>query len=262
MLFSSAYVATYINAAFEPVWETVRPVPIVTIDFGNGTKVTRTLHGNVATYLTNHKGIVYDILPGIYEPHEYLNQLEQFSLLFRHARQQFSVKTPNADQETVLREFDEHVAARLKEYHTQQAGRLKSDQPADVLMHNLWELNGGKGKALVEMPIELIAAGDAAKLRAPKAQAAKPAQQQTDPAKLAGWKELAEDTKINETIRRRAIHEKLASGGPVQPEAVKKWLYKEVLHADLDDPMMGLGEALSKNYPFAAEESKVVPPRP
>ena len=89
MLFSSDTVANTINNAFEPVWESVRPVPIVTIDFGNGHAITRTLHGNIATYLCNAQGTVFDILPGIYEPTEYLNQLNQFSLLYRHARQQF-----------------------------------------------------------------------------------------------------------------------------------------------------------------------------
>ena len=80
---------TTINNNFEPVWESVRPVPIVTIDFGNGTKITRTLHGNIATYLCNARGTVFDILPGIYEPGEYLNQLNQFALLYRHTRQGF-----------------------------------------------------------------------------------------------------------------------------------------------------------------------------
>lgn len=260
MLFSSADLASSINAAFEPVWETVRPVPIVTIDFGNGTKVTRTLHGNVATYLTDHEGTVYDILPGIYEPQEYRKQLEQFSLLFRHASQGFAPK--KTERTEVLKEYTQHVSTMLKAYHERQANRLKLDQPADVL--TLRFLNGGKSKAGIEVTVELLAAGDAAKLKAAsQAAASKATPPPTDTTKLAGWKELAEDTKLNESIRRRAIHEKLAAMGRVKPNDIKKWLYKDVLHADLDDPMMGLGEALTKNYPFAAEDrSTVVPPKP
>ena len=68
MLFSSNEVADYINAEFEPVWESVRPVPIVTIDFGNGHTVRRTLHGNIATYICGSDGSVYDVLPGISPP--------------------------------------------------------------------------------------------------------------------------------------------------------------------------------------------------
>jgi hypothetical protein len=33
-------------------------------------------------------------------------------------------------------------------------------------------------------------------------------------------------------------------------------MYKEVLHADLDDPYLGLGKLLFDNYVFSAEEKK------
>ena len=67
---------------------------------------------------------------------------------------------------------------------------------------------------------------------------------------LANWKLLAEDTKINESTRRRQIHETLAGQGPVPPQRITKWLYREVLHADLDDSYLGLGSVLFANYPF------------
>ena len=59
---------------------------------------------------------------------------------------------------------------------------------------------------------------------------------------------------MNERIRRKAVHDKLATAGRVQPADVKKWLYKEVLHADLDDPLLGLGPMLNANYPFEEED--------
>jgi hypothetical protein len=71
---------------------------------------------------------------------------------------------------------------------------------------------------------------------------------------IANWKVLAEDTRINETSRRLQIHDMLAAAGPVQPKNVTKKLYKEVLHADLDDPYLGLGQTLFAAYPFAKEE--------
>jgi hypothetical protein len=67
---------------------------------------------------------------------------------------------------------------------------------------------------------------------------------------------------VNERIRRRAIHERLARLGAVGPDDVKKWLYKEVLHADLDDPLLGLGRLLNDNYPFAAEDRSPAGPKP
>jgi hypothetical protein len=70
------------------------------------------------------------------------------------------------------------------------------------------------------------------------------------PEDLANWKLLAEDTRINESARREQIHEMLAGKASVRPAQVMKWLYREVLHADLDDPYLGLGNVLFANYPF------------
>ena len=33
-----------------------------------------------------------------------------------------------------------------------------------------------------------------------------------------------------------------------------RWLDREVLHADLDDPYLGLGKILFDTYPFAKED--------
>ena len=52
----------------------------------------------------------------------------------------------------------------------------------------------------------------------------------------------------------------MAATGPVPPKDLVRWLYKDVLHADLDDPLLGLGEVLNKNYPFADEDRKPVAP--
>jgi hypothetical protein len=236
VLFSSADIAEYINTTFEPAWESVRPAPIVTIDFGDGHKVTRTLNGNIATSVCDANGFVYDTLPGIYTPEEYRKQLDQFRLLSRYVHIPFGQKPEDA----------------LKAYHARQAERLRDEQPPDVL---IYDVRADVGKARIENPVKLLVAADAARAprfdsNAPKAISA-PAD--ASPAAVARWKELAEDTRINETFRRRQIHEKLAVTGPVLPKDLVKWLYKDVLHTDLDDPLLGLGEVLNKNYPFADE---------
>ena len=49
---------------------------------------------------------------------------------------------------------------------------------------------------------------------------------------------------------------RVAGSGAVPPGQMTKWLYKSVLHSDLDDPHLGLGEFLFARYPFAKEESR------
>jgi hypothetical protein len=236
VLFSNDDVAKFINQNFEAVWESVRPVPIVRIDFGNGTVLTRTLHGNIATYVCSAKGQVLDILPGIYEPQTYMHALNQFRLLHSY----------------VVRAKDQG-AVRLKEYHEGQMKALKDHQAPPQFINS-----AGMTKARIERGLlaVLVPAKEApTHLTIPsqgKKQPVNPKLQAT--ADIAIWKALTEDTRINDTIRRVQIHEILAVSGPAQPKAVTKRLYKEILHADLDDPYLGLGQTLFAGYPFSRED--------
>jgi hypothetical protein len=73
---------------------------------------------------------------------------------------------------------------------------------------------------------------------------------------LANWKALRQDTRLNETVRRRQIHALLADKGLIRPAEIMKFIYKEVLHTDLDDPYMGLGNVLFANYPFVKDDKQ------
>lgn len=56
-------------------WESVRPVPIVTIDFGGGNKLVRTLTGNSAHVVLDPYGRPADALPGLFSPDVFLQLL-------------------------------------------------------------------------------------------------------------------------------------------------------------------------------------------
>ncbi|MBI1899680.1 MAG: hypothetical protein HYS13_01030 [Planctomycetia bacterium] len=234
MLFSRDDVATFITNNFEPVWEAVRPVPIVEIDFGNGRKVTRTLHGNIATYVCDADGWLFDVLPGIYEPAAYLDGLNQFRLLHNYA----------------LQVGGHERNERMKAYHEASAAALAKNEDGPRLV-NAADLS----KARIERGLKamLVPAGSsfAGKRTADDERGGAVAS-----GDLAVWKELWEDTRLNESVRRREIHAKLAESGPVKPGEIKKWLYKEVLHADLDDPYLGLGEMLVGSDPFRGEPER------
>jgi hypothetical protein len=233
-------VAAFVNRYFEPAWESIRPVPIVRIDFGNGHEITRTLHGNIASYVCDSAGRVFDILPGIYQPGAYLDRLGQFRLLHNYAGQE------GADK----------VAGRLKKYHDDQAKALKANEPPSRFVNM-----GDMSKARIEGQLKaVLLAGKVAPPTPANAKAAEPARSAqpklSSAEELANWTALAEDTALNETVRKRQIHGMLAAAGPVPPRDVVRPLYKEVLHADLDDPYLGLGKTLFGNYPFAGEEAR------
>jgi hypothetical protein len=58
-------------------WQSVRPVPRVTIDFGDGRRVERTLTGNSVHVVLDPYGRIVDALPGLMNPDVFLDQLVQ-----------------------------------------------------------------------------------------------------------------------------------------------------------------------------------------
>ncbi len=83
MLFSNDGIAKLMNDGFECAWESVRDVPKVEIDFGNGVKLTRTLQGNVATLLCMPDGRVTDIIPGVWDLEAYQWRLSRGMALLK-----------------------------------------------------------------------------------------------------------------------------------------------------------------------------------
>jgi hypothetical protein len=239
VLFSQKSVADFLNASFEPVWESVRPVPIVRIDFGNGNILTRTLHGNILTSICTPDGLVVDALPGIYKEVEYLSQLELLCAVARNTQ-------------AFLKE-GKQLDVLIRAYHRGQAQALRKNLKPGRVAAEMRRVPISKME--IERPLELVLLptqmpGMSLLQSRPEAKPALTASED-----VAHWKELEEDTRLNERTRRLQIHELLEQKGLVKPEEVTRPVYKKVLHADLDDPYLGLGQMLFAKYPFAKEDS-------
>ena len=238
MLFSNDQVAQFINRNFEPTWEMVREVPILRIDFGHGNVLTRTLHGNILTSVCTADGKTLDSLPGIYNPTAYLDQLDQFRLLAQNVNR---VAATGRD-------------AWVRAYHQRQAERIAKNQTVERFIEAKKIVP--VGKMVIEMPAQrlLVNSPPAAVAYQPNSTPVTVMPRVTQTEELAGWKALADDAKLNETTRRRQIHELLAKEGLVSPSKALKPIYKDVLHADLDDPYLGLGAALVRELPLQPSE--------
>ena len=68
VLYSNADVSEYLKEHYVLHWRSVRPVPKVTIDYGDGRKLERTLTGNSIHYILDSEGRPIDALPGLYGP--------------------------------------------------------------------------------------------------------------------------------------------------------------------------------------------------
>ncbi|MEO6323401.1 MAG: hypothetical protein ABIT01_08290 [Thermoanaerobaculia bacterium] len=57
-------------------WESVRPVPVITVDFGDGRTMHRTVTGNSAHLVLTADGTLVDAIPGLYGPGAFLRVLQ------------------------------------------------------------------------------------------------------------------------------------------------------------------------------------------
>ena len=76
-LYPNREVSEYLRNHFILHWQTFREVPRVTIDFGNGKKIERTLTGNSIHCILDSAGRPIDALPGLYSPTDFVRGLKQ-----------------------------------------------------------------------------------------------------------------------------------------------------------------------------------------
>lgn len=74
-LYANAAVSDELRRNWILHWESVRPAPKVTIDFGDGRVLTRTVTGNSLHYVLDADGRPHDVIPGLWGPGDFLRRL-------------------------------------------------------------------------------------------------------------------------------------------------------------------------------------------
>jgi hypothetical protein len=75
-LYANQDLSEFLRERFVLYWSSERPVPRVTIDYGDGRTLERTTAGNSAHYVLDEEGHVLDVLPGLYAPTAFRHELE------------------------------------------------------------------------------------------------------------------------------------------------------------------------------------------
>ncbi len=109
-LYANAEVSKFLRERFILHWESVRPVPRITIDFGDGRKLERTITGNSIHYVLDASGRPIDALPGLYGPKAFLRALASAGETAR----QFTA-LPETEREAFLRAYHAGRVAALSE---------------------------------------------------------------------------------------------------------------------------------------------------
>jgi hypothetical protein len=132
VLYSNAEVSKYMSEHFILHWKSVRPAPRVTIDFGDGRKLERTLTGNSIHYVLDSTGQPVDALPGLYGPTAFMRGLAQAETIANQVAKQ----NPSERWET------------LRAYHNSRIQAIAANWASDVAK------TGGKVPADVAARIE------------------------------------------------------------------------------------------------------------
>jgi len=86
VLYPNAEISKYLRENYILHWKSIRPAPRITIDFGDGRKIERTITGNSIHYVLTPDGKVIDAIPGLYSPvafQKYLTQSKEMNDVLR-----------------------------------------------------------------------------------------------------------------------------------------------------------------------------------
>ena len=161
VLYSDPEIASWLSETFVLHWSSERPAPLLTIDYGDGRVVQRTVTGNSVHYVLDETGRPIDVLPGLVSPESFRRTL-----------------TASADLWSTMQAEPLQAEMALYTYHqqgvTQAAEQLSNDLSrvrgkavnADVLrewlaavvvpdgsVHALEPMNLAVSKMYVEQPI-------------------------------------------------------------------------------------------------------------
>ena len=143
VLYSNATVSQSLRDRFILHWETERPVPIITIDFGDGRKLQRTITGNSIHYILDNEGRLLDALPGLYGPTAFLHRLTDAETLFQQLR------TATTQQRVLQR--NTYYRTRLNKIQIEwleDIKRIGGKEPEGISIQR-----GRNGEALSIMPL-------------------------------------------------------------------------------------------------------------
>lgn len=86
-LYANEEISNYLRDHYVLHWKSVRPVPKVTIDFGDGRTLERTLTGNSIHYVLTSDGQPVDGLPGLYAPARFKKWLQDVEAVAKYCEQ-------------------------------------------------------------------------------------------------------------------------------------------------------------------------------
>ena len=179
VLYPNAQVNAALRDRFVLHWQSVRPVPTITIDFGDGRKLERTLTGNSIHYILDSQARAIEALPGLYGPQAFVRGLASAESLFK------SVAGKNDEERNLV----------LTSYYRQQHNKLSAAWMADTQKiggkapQGFHIVEANNGEAILISPLAMTKAITEASILRAMVGATEELGKVTDEA---GWRKIAQ----------------------------------------------------------------------
>ncbi|HEX6100683.1 MAG TPA: hypothetical protein VF432_30480 [Thermoanaerobaculia bacterium] len=264
LLYSNLRIRAFLRANYVLHWKSERPAPRITIDFGDGRKMQRTVTGNSIHYVLDSEGRPLDAIPGLYSAPSFLTLLREGvglhravavaakrgqrekALFYYHVNSRVAAERPDKGLSPFARAND-YEGTREQRLGVWTAGLLaptKSGSEA-IVIHKVsldarvlgWRDDILK---LIERTVTTASTIDAnsrAMIRAKRASA--PLSERSFDAMLKRLEQsIAADEKINEQRLRDHLHVWVGDG--LDLEALNRKVYDKLFLSPRTDPWMGL----------------------
>jgi len=264
IIYANTEVSRRLREDFVLHWESVRPAPKLTVDFGDGRKLERTITGNSIHYLLDPQGRVVDAFPGLYSPKAFLTALES---ALKAAKA--SMAKPENERQGFLQQYHMvQIAANLSEWKRDldsvnqgssakiRASTFSASQGSDALKKARETLAAATSDAIwtsiAQLHFDSAGLDDASmslvKAKMPRAlEASKVAISKArveDPllrALRGVSNSIALDTMRNEYLLHTTLHEWFANGtAPENLPQLNERVYAELFLTPSNDPWLGL----------------------
>ncbi len=146
VLYADPAISQLLRERFVLHWQSVRPVPRITIDMGDGRRLSGTITGNSIHYVLDAQGRLLDALPGLIGPGAFLRELTDLESLARTAEP-----------------LDDAEFARFSmAHHERESTRLSETLGTDLDRYDHWTKAPAQRRAVKTGAPAALASGDGA----------------------------------------------------------------------------------------------------
>lgn len=239
MLYPDPDIAAFLREHFVLHWQSVRDVPVVTIDFGSGRQLRQPLTGNSVHLAVDSRGRPFDALPGLVSPQAFKQWLATVHQFWHESDR----SDPSGYWTSVARFHRERAEQRRSE---SPLAISKTQQVSDIdpLAKGWRELASAEDVRLASTSHQLLRAQrpgpnaeDAMVIAASKSVAETPILRLVQPIEPL----IGRDTVFNLYALQTKIDDWFASAtAPSSYEGLTTRIYAEAFQMPLDDPWLGL----------------------